>query len=284
MKLLHCLAAFVLTAAASWAEIPTLWIIGDSTVHNTGKNGELALKGWGDEIPAFFDPAKVKVVNKAIGGRSSLTFLTEKRWDEVLAGIKPGDRVLVQFGHNDVGSPGEKSRYRGTLKGTGEETRDVTKADGTTETVHTYGWYLRNYAATAKAKGAAVTVCSPIPHKKWENGTIAPDFIDYGKWAKESADATGATFIDLTNLVRAAYQQDGEEKAAAYFADPRTHTSQEGAKRNAGCVVAGLKALPGAPFDAWLSAEGKAVAKLQPMAVPAQAKADTKPEDNPIAK
>ncbi|MGC4017044.1 MAG: rhamnogalacturonan acetylesterase [Luteolibacter sp.] len=264
MKLLYCIATLALSAFAALADLPTLWIVGDSTVHNTGKSGELELKGWGDEIPAFFDPAKIKVVNKAIGGRSSLTFLTEKRWDEVLAGIKPGDRVLIQFGHNDVGSPGEKSRYRGTLKGTGEETRDVTKADGTTEAVHTYGWYLRNYITTAKAKGAVVTVCAPIPHKKWENGVFSPDFVDYGTWARESAETAGATFIDLTNIIRAAYQKDGEETVAGYYADERTHTSIAGAKRNAGCVIAGLKALPGAPFDAWLSLEGKGIEVWKP--------------------
>ncbi len=265
MKLLSCITSLLLSVVIVRADLPTLWIIGDSTVHNTGKNGELVLRGWGDEIPAFFDAAKVHVVNKAMGGRSSLTFLTEKRWDEVLAGIKPGDRVLIQFGHNDVGSPGEKSRFRGTLKGTGEETRDVTKPDGTTEAVHTYGWYLRNYITTAKAKGAEVTVCAPIPHKKWDNGIFATDFIDYGKWARESAETTGATFIDLTNIIRAAYQKDGEEKAASYYADERTHTSIDGAKRNAGCVVAGLKALPGAPFDSWLSADGKAIEVWKPV-------------------
>src|SRR5437879_5404859 len=62
----------------------TLWLIGDSTVRNgsgTGSNGQW---GWGDKLTPFFDPAKLSVVNKALGGRSSRTYITEGHWDEVL--------------------------------------------------------------------------------------------------------------------------------------------------------------------------------------------------------
>src|SRR3954463_8372489 len=80
-------------------KLPTLFIVGDSTVHN-GTRGQV---GWGEPGAAFFDPAQVRVVNRAIGGRSSRTFQTEGRWDKVLAELKPGDFVLIQFGHNDGG-------------------------------------------------------------------------------------------------------------------------------------------------------------------------------------
>ena len=48
----------------------------------------------------FFGP-KVRVDNHAVNGRSSKSFIDEGRWDKVLSRIKPGDYVLIQFGHND---------------------------------------------------------------------------------------------------------------------------------------------------------------------------------------
>src|SRR4030095_651994 len=78
----------------------TLFIIGDSTV----KNSTGDLQGWGDPIADYFDQAKLRVVNRARGGRSSRTFQTEGLWDQVLKEMKPGDFVLMQFGHND-GAP-----------------------------------------------------------------------------------------------------------------------------------------------------------------------------------
>src|SRR5690349_12556597 len=56
-------------------ELPTIWIIGDSTVR-VGTRGQ---RGWGDELKPFFDLSKVNLVNRAIGGRSSRTFLTDGR-------------------------------------------------------------------------------------------------------------------------------------------------------------------------------------------------------------
>ncbi len=81
-------------------KVPTLYIIGDSTVKNSTKGQQ----GWGDPLASLFDSKKIKVANRAIGGRSSRTFLTERRWDAIVKELKPGDFVLMQFGHNDSGS------------------------------------------------------------------------------------------------------------------------------------------------------------------------------------
>ena len=131
------------------AELPTLFIVGDSTV----KNGTKGQQGWGDPIAALFDKTKIKVENHAIGGRSSRTFQTEGRWDKILAAAKPGDFVLMQMGHNDGGPLDDAARARGSIRGTGEETKEIdnpiTKKK---EVVHTYGWYLRKYVADARDK------------------------------------------------------------------------------------------------------------------------------------
>src|SRR5260370_14501651 len=82
--------------AFSQTNQPTLFLIGDSTVRNgngTGANNQL---GWGDPLAAYFDPAKIQVLNRARGGRSSPTFLTQALWCQVVATLKPSDFLIMQ--------------------------------------------------------------------------------------------------------------------------------------------------------------------------------------------
>src|SRR6187399_2559644 len=110
-------------------KLPTLWIVGDSTL-----NSNAPLRGWGQELAQFFDLTKINVVNRAIGGRSSRTFQNEGRWEKVLAEMRKGDFVLIQFGHNDVGKYDDPAaKERPSLQGEGEETVEVTKLNGTKE-------------------------------------------------------------------------------------------------------------------------------------------------------
>src|SRR3954470_21537748 len=113
--------------------LPTLFVVGDSTANNNANGG----RGWGDPFVSYFDATQVNVLNRARAGRSSRTFQTEGLWDKVLAEMKPGDFVLIQFGHND-GGPIDKDRRRGSLPGLGEETQEATMPDGRKETVHTF--------------------------------------------------------------------------------------------------------------------------------------------------
>ncbi len=232
------------------AALPTLFIVGDSTVRSGGQNGNY---GWGERLAPYFDSSKVNLVNHAIGGRSSRTFYTEGRWDRVLAQLKAGDTVLIQFGHNDGGRIGDPAmKNRASAPGTGPETVTDTRPDGSTEQVHSFGWYMAKYVADARAKGARVILLSPVPHKdKWENER---DFASFAQWNQEVARAGGAQFIDLTMLVSDAYRKAGAAKVATLFSDARTHTNDEGAKFNAERVVAGLKALEGNPLGSYFSA------------------------------
>src|SRR5262249_31764508 len=148
----------------SSTRVPTLFLIGDSTVRNGKGDGANGQWGWGDLIGPFFDRTKINVMNSAISGRSSRTYMTDGHWDQVLGRLKPGDFVMMQFGHNDGGEINDTSRARGTLRGTGPETQEIdnllTKQH---ETVHTFGWYLRKFIADTKARGATPIVCSLIP-------------------------------------------------------------------------------------------------------------------------
>src|SRR4051794_37540747 len=177
------LALTLALAVEDPAPKPTLFIVGDSTV----KNGTRDQQGWGDPVAKMFDPAKIKVENHAIGGRSSRTFQTEGRWDRILAKAKPGDFVLIQMGHNDGGRPDDPMRPRGSLRGLGEETQEITHpATGQKEVVHTYGWYMRKYVTDAKAKGMTPIVCSPIPHcpqKPVQPGDVEKS--NYVTWSQE---------------------------------------------------------------------------------------------------
>src|SRR5262249_13135325 len=149
-----------------------------------------------------FDVAKINVVNQAVGGLSSRTYLTQHDWERVMAMLKPGDFVVMQFGHNDSGPLDDPARARGTLKGTGDETREIDNPiTGQHEIVHTYGWYLGKYVAEAHAKGAMPIVCSLIPRKIWKDGKIVRAADSYGGWAAAVAKSANTAFVDLNEII-----------------------------------------------------------------------------------
>lgn len=229
--------------------LPTLWLVGDSTL-----NSKTPMRGWAQDLGQFFDPAKINVVNRAIGGRSSRTFYTEGRWQKILDELKAGDWVVIQFGHNDVGRTDASSKFRGSVKGIGDETEDVTKPDGTVETVRTFGWYLKNYVRTARAKGANVILCSPIPHKKFDaTGKFVRDWAGWRENIQTCAKAEGAGYLDLAEIIARGYDKLSQPEVEAFFADKGTHTNAAGSLFNARAVLSGLASLPGAPLAPYLA-------------------------------
>ena len=181
-----------------------------------------------------------------VGGRSSRTYLTEGLWDKVAAELRPGDFVLIQFGHNDGGQVFEGDRPRASIKGNGEETVEgIVEQTGKQEVVRSYGWYLRNYINLARAKSATPIVLSLVPRDLWRDDKVIRALIDYGKWAAEAARVAGAGFIDLNQIVAARYETDGFARVHAEYFTPldHTHTSCVGAEVNAQCVVEGIRQL-----------------------------------------
>jgi len=236
---------------ATRAGLPTLYVVGDSTARS-----DAPLRGWGAEIGAFFDPRKINVVNRAIGGRSSRTFITDGRWDQILAELKPGDFVLVQFGHNDGGNYKDpKAKGRPSIHGVGDETAEAIKGDlKTLETIHSFGWYMRKFATDAKAKGATPILLSMVPHQDWKDGKIVRREQDtFVKWTEDAAKATGALFIDTNAIIAEGLERLGPEKVAPLFGDARTHSSPQGAKYNASAVVVGMKKLTPNPLTRYFS-------------------------------
>lgn len=229
---------------------PTLYLIGDSTVRNT--NAPQA--GWGSQLATYFDTTKISVNNSAMAGRSTRTFISEGRWDKVHNALKPGDFLIMQFGHNEGSAPDTtKAGRRGVLKGTGEETKDLVWPDGHQETVHTYGWYLRKFIKEAKAKGATPMVASIIPRNEWREGKVIRATNDYGKWAAEVAKQEGVTFIDLNSITADKYDKLGPEEVKKFFPGDHTHTNEAGARLNAESVADGIKATKSLPLNKFLA-------------------------------
>ncbi len=229
-----------LTGASRKEGRPVLFVIGDSTVKNTDSD-EDGMWGWGSVIGDLFSEDAISVENWAKAGRSARTFLNEGRWDKIYEALRPGDFVLMQFGHNDGGDI-NKGKARGELRGNGDESKVFKmEATGQYEVVYTYGWYLRKFIRDAKEKGAIPIVLSHTPRNKWKEGRIERNGDTFGKWAREAAEEGDAYFIDLNTLSADVLQRKGEKKSAAYFKNDHTHASLKGAKMNAKSIVKGLK-------------------------------------------
>jgi lysophospholipase L1-like esterase len=225
---------------------PTLLIIGDSTVKNGRGDGAGGQWGWGDLIGHYFDTARILVINKALGGTSSRTFITRGLWDEVMQQLKPGDYVLMQFGHNDGGPVNDTLRARGTVKGTGGETEEIdnliTKKH---EVVHSYGWYIRKIVKEAKGKGAHPIVVTLIPRNDWKEGKIIRTPGTYRDWAITVAKEEKIPYIDLNKRLSEKLDTYGQEKVTGLFFLSRdhTHTTGEGAQLAAKLVAENIKSL-----------------------------------------
>lgn len=232
----------LLSATIISIQKPTIYLIGDSTVRNgdgMGRNGQW---GWGTFLHQYVDTHKIAIRNHAIGGRSSRTFITEGRWAKVLEAIRPGDYLLIQFGHNDGGPLDDTARARGTIRGIGNDSVHIyNPIRKVNETVYSYGYYLRRYVREAKAAGAVPVICSPIPRNDWKAGKVIRSDSSYGKWAATVAAEEGVGFIHLNHLVSEAYESLGEGKVKSFFPADHTHTDSAGAALNAKIVAKSMK-------------------------------------------
>lgn len=238
---------------------PTFYLVGDSTVKNGQDDGQRkgaqGQWGWGHYIHEYFDSTKINVENDALGGTSSRTFYNNpKLWPKVIAKIKSGDYLIIQFGTNDASPINDSTRARGTIRNNSDSVVHITNMlTHQPEDVHSYGWYVRQFVNEAKAKGATAIVCPPVPRNSWKDGKINRNADTWGLWASQAAAQAGAYFIDLNKIICDQYDQEGEEHVkATYYGADATHTIEAGAKASSACVIRGIKAIPDLKLNAYL--------------------------------
>ena len=236
------------------ADEPVLYLIGDSTVKNGQGKGDGSLWGWGSFLSECFNLNRLKIENHARGGTSTRTFESKGLLDSVLRRLKPGDYVMMQFGHNDSSPLDDTARARGTIKGIGMESKDTfNPIKKKQETVYTYGWYMRKFINDIKAKGATPIVCSSIPRNPVKDGKVILVNDSYAGWAQEVAKAENVDFIPLNQLIKDKYSVSSADQIKSYFTEKdHTHTNEDGAKVNAALVVEGLKTLKKNKLKAYL--------------------------------
>lgn len=205
---------------------PTLYLCGDSTMAKNGAN-DGDTDGWGQYIGQY---TSLTTVNQAIGGRSARSYWNEGRFATVAGLAKSGDIVVIEFGHNDGGTPTSNDNGRSDCPGSGTET---CISDATGETVYTFVFYVIQAAKLMLAKGATVILSSQTPNNAWETGSFVwapPRFVGYQKTATTALASSSVTFVDHFQATDNMYQKLGNSATNALYPNDHTHTSPAGAK------------------------------------------------------
>lgn len=219
---------------------PVVFTTGDSTMKNTDSDAD-GMWGWGAVATSVFDETKCTVINAGMAGRSTRTFLDEGRWDKVYNSLEPGDYVLIQFGHNDIGGI-DRDKERGVIASAADTCHVYhLQSNGQYKVVYSFGWYLKKFIQDVREKGATPILLSLTPRNEWPGGKIERRNDTYGRWYREVAAETGVEFVDVHNITADYFDSIGREATAPYYKNDHTHTSRLGALRNAQSVADGLR-------------------------------------------
>jgi lysophospholipase L1-like esterase len=197
-------------------DLPVLYIIGDSTVCDQPSE---PYASWGQMLTRFFGPTIV-LANHGESGESFRGSLGARRFDKVFSLMRPGDYLIMQFGHNDMKSVDEKS----------------------------YADSIRRVVAKCREKNGIPIVVSPMERLGFdEDGKVRESLRGFPKAAKDTARELGVPFIDLHAMSKQVYEALGPEKSALAFAHPpggkldKTHHNNYGSYELAKCVVKGIR-------------------------------------------
>nr|WP_289757808.1 rhamnogalacturonan acetylesterase [uncultured Duncaniella sp.] len=206
-SLLLALALPVMAFAQVPADTITVFMIGDSTMANKPLDKENQERGWGQMLPIYLEGA-IKVDNHAVNGRSSKSFIDEGRWEKVREQIRPGDYVIIQFGHNDEKA---KSPDRYTVPGS------------------TFDANLKKFVNETREKGGTPILMNSIVRRNFPaNGIAAAQTDDRQKtWKKglENYPAEGDTLVDTHGDYRISPKNVAEEMGVV-FVDMNTLTHE----------------------------------------------------------
>lgn len=173
-----------------------IYIAGDSTA-SIKENNKRPETGWGEKLNIFFCE-NVSIINKAQNGRSTKSFIAEKKLDEIANLIKKDDFLIIQFGHNDekIDNP---ERYANKLD---------------------YKNNLKQFIKAAKNKGATPIILTSVSRRKFleDKKTIDPLAIgNYPSYALEVAKEENVLHIDIFNRSKKLYEILGYEKSKKLF-------------------------------------------------------------------
>ncbi|MCD8303666.1 MAG: rhamnogalacturonan acetylesterase [Prevotellaceae bacterium] len=223
---------------------PVLFLVGNSTMRTgTLGNGDNGQWGWGYFFHEYFQEDKITVENQALGGTSSRTFYRQL-WPDVKKGIRPGDYVMIELGHNDNG-PFDSGRARASIKGISPTDSLVVtiQETGVVETVYSYGEYMRRFVRETRELGAHPILVSLTPRNAYDDNHRVTRVSDtFGLWARQIAEELDCPFIDLNEISAEKYDQMTEWKFNYHFYLDHIHTSAFGARLNARSAAEGLAA------------------------------------------
>lgn len=223
---------------------PVLFLVGNSTMRTgTLGNGDNGQWGWGYVAHQYFDENKITVENQALGGTSSRTYY-RKLWPGVKQGIRPGDYVIIELGHNDNG-PFDSGRARASIRGiSATDSLEVTiKETGEHEVVYSYGEYMRRFVRETRALGATPILMSLTPRNAYvkdQPGVVARVNETFGLWARQIAEEMDCPFVDLNEISAQKYEKMTEWKYNYHFYLDHIHTSIFGAQLNARSAADGI--------------------------------------------
>ncbi len=208
-KMLVAVASVLMLTAATPDKTTTIFVIGDSTAANKDLSKGKLERGWGMALQCFFDD-NIRVDNHAVNGRSSLSFINEGRWDKVLEKIKPGDYVIIQFGHNDEKAP--KDRH--------------------TDPGSTFDYNLAKYVRETREHGGIPVLMNCVVRRNFlvKAPEIADDELLRNSTFKDGVKMVeGDSLIDTHGLYRQA-PRDVAERMNVHFVDANqiTHDLEQG--------------------------------------------------------
>ena len=230
----YSLLMLFLITSGCFAQQTTLYTIGDSTMANKKDPDRNPEHGWAQVLQPFFNNTIV-VENKAVNGRSTKSFIAEKRWDSIYAKLKKGDYVFIEFGHND-------EKIEDSVRYTNPHTA--------------YRYNLIRFVKESREKGATPVLLTSIARRNFnEKGVLVPTHGDYPLETRLVAQEYQVPFIDLEYYTELLEQSYGPEKSRQlhlhfkagenpyYNKDKNddTHLSLKGAVEIAKIVISQLK-------------------------------------------
>lgn len=246
---------------------PVLFLVGNSTMRTgTRGNGDNGQWGWGYYAHEFFNENKITVENHALGGTSPRTFYKDPGlWARTLSGIKKGDYVFLELGHNDNGpidSIRARSSYRpdGKLSIADDSITIYNKVKKCEETVYTFGGYTRRFINEVRAKGAIPVLFTLTPRNDYEKDgvTIQRKLTDFTPAIFALGKEMNVPVIDLNDISAKKFEQYGKWKTSYHFYIDKIHSSAFGARMNAESMAEGLYNL-----NENIEGEGKCMCKQQ---------------------